>query len=225
MSLWIRPFASVIAAAFLVGAFAAPAADIPDWQGRPPYGKDLMTDSEKKTYWREFLALRTDADRDAYWDAHVEKMKQRAVERGVSMPKMFRKRSTEPKKPRFWGPPYFEEMMTEEEIENYYPSLEAIPDRLDQTRFVAAHIRTMYARALERGVSAPLTVEFDYIFETLGEDPPDLADRPKQPNSASDEEEDDVPQAPTDGGEEEADELSDDGGDDVAASAVEPRVH
>jgi hypothetical protein len=77
----------------------------------------------------------------------------------------------------FWRPPYFEEIMTDEELANYVPALDALPDRLDRTRFVAEHIRTMYFRALERGVSAPSIEPFDDVFETLGEVAPDKPTR------------------------------------------------
>jgi len=185
MSAYIRPLTLTITigmvAVWLAGSFAAPAMAASDWEGHPPYGNDMMTRAERKAYWREFLALPSDADRDAHYEVHIEKMNQRAVERGVSEPLKHRNSSKEPKqKPRFWRAAYFDEIMTEEERDGYAPSLDAIPGRLERSRFVARHIRTMYARAQERGVSAPLADGFDDVFEALGEVPPDLDVRPKR---------------------------------------------
>jgi hypothetical protein len=173
----MRTFATIAATAFALVLMTAPAAARPAWKGHPPYGNDMMTRTERKAYWREFLALETDADRDAYYVVHIERMKQRALERGVSEPEMHRYIDDADRKVVFWRPPYFEEIMTDEELANYVPALDALPDRLDRTRFVAEHIRTMYFRALERGVSAPSIEPFDDVFETLGEVAPDKPTR------------------------------------------------
>ena len=45
-----------------------------------------MSKAERKTYRTEFAALETDAERYQYHNAHVAKMKQRALIRGVSEP-------------------------------------------------------------------------------------------------------------------------------------------
>jgi len=146
------------------------------WVGNPPYGRALMTRAELKTYWREWMALQTDEERRAYWDAHVAKMQQRVAERGLSDPVRETNLAGVAGKVSFWRPPYFQDIMTDEEQRAYRPSLDAIPDRMDRWRFVANHIRTMYARGVERGVSVPSTYDFRDVFEALGELPPDVED-------------------------------------------------
>lgn len=173
----MRPYLIAIAAASLVAVLAAPVAARPPWEGRPPYGRDLMTRAERKTYRLEFQALQTDAERDTYYSEHVEKMKHRAWERGVAEPVVGPNLSDDEQPVTFWRAPYFEDMMTPEERANYAPALDAIPDRLDRWRFVAKHIRTMYARGIERGVTVPPTDRFANVFEALGEEPPDARAR------------------------------------------------
>jgi hypothetical protein len=162
-------------AVILLGAFlGAPVAAREPWERRATaYGRNLMTKEERKAYWREFNALETDSERTAYYNAHVAAMKQRAADRGVSEPEWGPLAPGEESEVTFWRAPYFSDIMTEEEKANYRPSLDAIPDHLDRWRFVAEHIRTMYARGIERGVTVPPTTGFADVFEALGEVPPD----------------------------------------------------
>lgn len=159
------------------------------WVGKPPYGRSLMTRQERKTYWKEFQALETDEERRAYWDAHVERMKQRVIERGVSEPVNQPNLAGVKGDISFWRPPYFQDIMTEEEQLAYRPTLDSISDRLERTRFVAQHIRKMYARGIARGVSVPSTFDFADVFETLGEQPPDAGEGPYRLKRAPDPEE------------------------------------
>ena len=53
--------------------------------GRPT-GVPMMTEEERRTYWKEIQALPTVEEKEAYWLAHIERMKQRALERGVALP-------------------------------------------------------------------------------------------------------------------------------------------
>lgn len=166
----MRSFVHVLAVVLLM---TTPALAKNIWDKRPAYGAGMMSKAEKKTYWREFLSLETDEERQAYWDDHVAKMTQRAVEWGVSPPTLPRILTEEERNLGFWRAPYFQDIMTDEELANYRSDLDAIPDRNDRRRYVADHIRRMQARAKERGISIPSAQEFDDVF-----DPPETADVP-----------------------------------------------
>ena len=161
----MRSFIHALAVLQLVALVATPALARNVWEKRAAHGAAMMTKAEKKTYWREFLALETDAERQAYWDAHVAKMEARALERGVALPDPPKVLTEEERNLGFWRPPYFPEIMTEEELASYRPDLDAIPDREARRRYVADHIRRMQARAEARGVAAPSADEFKDVFD------------------------------------------------------------
>jgi hypothetical protein len=50
------------------------------------YGSQLMTATERSEYQTKIRALKTDSERDAFRLEHHEKMKTRALEKGVTLP-------------------------------------------------------------------------------------------------------------------------------------------
>jgi hypothetical protein len=135
------------------------------WEGRPPYGLSMMTQQERQTYWKELQALPTAEEQEAYWLAHIEKMKQRALERGVELPPPPRRLIPDDQQKARPAAPYFEEIMTDEEIEAYYDGLEALTVPSERKAFIADHIKRMQERGLERGISLPSTADFAYALK------------------------------------------------------------
>jgi len=166
----MRSFVHALTVALLL---ATPALAKNVWDNQAAWGGRMMSSVEKKIYWKDFLALETDEERQAYWDAHVAKMTKRGLEWGVSLPKPRRILTEEERYLGFWRMPYFQEIMTKEESAHYRSDLDAIPDENDRRRYVADHIRRMQARAAARGISIPSARKFDDVF-----DPPETADVP-----------------------------------------------
>jgi len=135
------------------------------WQGRPPYGLEMMTEKERKTYWRELKALSSVEEKEAYWRAHIERMTQRALARGVSLPRPPRRLIPDEEQPVRPKTPYFHEIMTQEEREAYYEGLGKLTVRAERRAFMADHIERMQARGLARGVSLPSAADWAYVFE------------------------------------------------------------
>ena len=136
------------------------------WEGRPPYGLPMMTEGERKTYWAEIQSLPTVEETEAYWRAHIEKMRQRALERGVALPPPPRRLIPDDEQVARPRPPYLDEIMTAEERKAYYETMEAlevVPAERDA--FVADHIERMRARGLARGISLPSTADFTDVLE------------------------------------------------------------
>jgi hypothetical protein len=155
--------------ALLLLALALPAKAREIWEGRPPHGRDLMTRSERKQFWHEFLALETDAERERYWLEHIRKMDRRALEWGVELePANLDGPSNRPLGP--WRPAYFQDIMTDEEKRAYRSDLNAIPDREDRRTYVRNHILRMQLRAAKRGISIPSARRFDDVFDGITAD-------------------------------------------------------
>jgi len=181
----MREFVCVLAGALLFAALATPSfardgkarvvnegkpAEAKEvWDRQPPHGRDLMTRSERREFWHQFLALQTDDERRDFWLAHNAKMDQRALEWGVSLEPA---RDIPPGYVNvgFYRPPYFSDIMTEDEIAHYRSDLDALPDREDRRRYVREHIVKMQVRAAERGVSIPSALEFDDVFDGITAD-------------------------------------------------------
>lgn len=165
----MRVLVHVLAGGLLFAWLAAPVAAREIWEGKPPHGRDLMSPSERRLFWREFLALETDDERRSYWLAHNEAMDRRAEEWGVSL---------EPARTGtggdghigFWRPPYFTDIMTEEEQAKYRTDLDALPVRESRQQYVREHILRMQLRAAERGISIPSARAFDDVFEVTTAD-------------------------------------------------------
>ena len=139
------------------------------WEGRPPYGLPMMTGQERKAYWSELQALPTVEEKDAYWQAHMEKMEQRALERGVELPPRPKRIIPDHEQPRHPRPPYFPDIMTDEEIRAYEETLGGITDLAERKAFIAYHLQKMQARGLARGVSLPGTGDFADVLPYLDE--------------------------------------------------------
>ena len=135
------------------------------WEGQRPYGLSMMTEEERKTYWDKILTLPTVEEKEAYWRAHIEKMEQRALERGVELPRPPRKLIPDSEQPRHPRPPYFPDVMTAEEIRVYEETLNAIKGLPARKAFIADHLEKMQARGLARGVSLPGTADFADVLE------------------------------------------------------------
>ena len=113
------------------------------WEGQPPYGLDMMTAQERQTYWEELRALPTVEEKEAYWLAHIEKMKQRALERGVELPPAPHRLIPDSEQKARPAAPYFDEIMTDEEIEAYFEGLAALKLPSERRAFIADHIKRM----------------------------------------------------------------------------------
>jgi hypothetical protein len=135
------------------------------WEGRPPYGLPMMTEEERKTYWKEIQALSSAEEQEAYWLAHIERMKQRGLARGVALPPPPRRLTPDTQQQARPAAPYFQEIMTDEELEAYYERLGALKVPAERRAFIADHIEGMRARGLVRGVSLPSTANFADILE------------------------------------------------------------
>jgi hypothetical protein len=140
------------------------------WEGQPAFGRALMNEEERRTFWREMNALQTVEEKEAYWQAHIEKMQQRALERGVSIPDPPKKVVPVDEKPVFGRPPYFEEIMTEAELTAYRETERATEDPVARRAFIADHIRRMQARGAVRGVSIPSTTDWNDLLERAAAD-------------------------------------------------------
>jgi hypothetical protein len=160
--------ASVVLVAAATTALAKKPRERQPWEGRAPHGLPMMTEEERKTYWKEILALPTVEEKEAYWRAHIEKMEQRALERGVELPPRPRRLIPDSEQPRHPRPPYFPEIMTAEEIRVYEETLSGIKDLPERKAFIADHLEKMQARGLARGVSLPGTTDFADVLEYRG---------------------------------------------------------
>jgi len=136
--------------------------EYPWTKGKPPFGAPLMTREEKQTYRKEIDALATVAEKSVYWKAHVAAMQRRAVERGVSVQQPVVLPEDVKVKPH--RPPYFNEIMTEEELDRYTEEYQACKTPARKRAFIVEHIRAMEQRSLARGVSAPDTSEWSDIL-------------------------------------------------------------
>ena len=157
----------------LFALFAQTAAAREPWEGRAVYGREMMTRAEIDEYWDTLNALETRDEKLAFYLAEIERMQQRALDWGVGLP--------DPPKYRApgWKPvprpkePYAIGSMTPEEVEQYYATLNGLTVPEERRAFIADHIVRMRARAYERGISAPGTYDWNYVFEN-GEPPPDV---------------------------------------------------
>jgi hypothetical protein len=125
----------------------------------------MMSDEEKRTYWKGIQALPSVEEKEAYWLAHIERMKQRALERGVSLPRPPRRRIPDGEQVPRPAAPYFYEIMTDEEREAYYEGLGKLKLLPERRAFIADHIERMQARGRARGVSLPSAADWAYVFE------------------------------------------------------------
>jgi hypothetical protein len=137
------------------------------WEGQPPYGLPMMTELERKTYWSQLQNLPTVEEKEAYWQAHIEKMKQRALERGVELPPPPRRIIPDELQPRHPRPPYFPDIMTDEEIRVYEETLMGLQDLDERKAFIAQNLKKMQERALARGVSMPATGAYADVLPYL----------------------------------------------------------
>jgi len=161
----MRSVVLAFTASLVLVTSAAPAAAREPWEGRQPYGLPMMTPEERNTYWREIRALPSAEEREAYWLAHIEKMKQRALERGVELPPPPRKLIPDSQQKARPAAPYFQEIMTDEEVEAYYEGLAALTVLSERRAYIADHIKKMQARGRERGLSLPSTADFAYALK------------------------------------------------------------
>jgi hypothetical protein len=150
----------------LVAAAATALAGNP-WEGRAPYGLSMMTEEEREAYWNDLRALSTVEEQQAYWLAHIEKMKQRALERGVELPPPPRRIIPDELQPRHPRPPYFPDIMTDEEIRVYEETLMGLQDLDERKAFIAQNLKKMQERALARGVSMPATGAYADVLPYL----------------------------------------------------------
>jgi hypothetical protein len=71
-------------------------------------------------------------------------------------------------------PPYFEAIMTPEEVDDYHATLAGLDGQPDaKNAYIADHVVRMRERGFERGVSVPGTYDWNYVFES-GSPPPDV---------------------------------------------------
>lgn len=125
------------------------------WNRGIVYGRAMLTIPERREYWAGLNALTSDAEKRAYWEAHIERMQQLAIERGVEIeaPPNAPRRPLDTRK--FSHVPYFREMMTTAEQDAYRDAVWHIHDDQERWKFVASHILRMRKRALDRGVTYP----------------------------------------------------------------------
>jgi len=152
--------------------FAAAAGAREPWENRAPFGYEMMTRDEIDAYRSTLEAFETHDEKLAFWRAHVERMQQKAITWGVQLPDPPKYRVPGAQKPKPGKPPYFETIMTPEEVDAYYAMLSGLPDRADRHAFIASHILAMRKRGHERGVSVPGTFDWNYVFPD-GELPPE----------------------------------------------------
>jgi hypothetical protein len=161
----MRSSVLAFAASFVLLAAATTAVARNPWEGQPPYGVPMMSDEEKRTYWKEIQALPSVEEKEVYWLAHIERMEQRALERGLSLPPPPRRRIPDSEKVALPAAPYFYEIMTDEEREAYYEGLGKLTVLVERRAFIADHIERMQARGRTRGVSLPSAADWAYVFE------------------------------------------------------------
>jgi hypothetical protein len=125
----------------------------------------MMSEEERKAYWEGLQALPTVEEKEAYWLDHVERMEQRALERGVSLPPRPKKLVPDREQVARPAAPYFYEIMTEEEREAYYEGLGKLTVLSERRAFIAGHVLRMQARGRARGVSLPSAADWAYVFE------------------------------------------------------------
>jgi hypothetical protein len=130
------------------------AADGP-WNRGIVYGRTMLTRDERGEYWTALDALETDEEKQAYWEAHIERMQKLALERGVEIekPPNAAKRKLDERK--FSHVPYFRELMTPEELQAYRDTVWHIDADAERNVFVSTHILEMRTRAVSRGVTYP----------------------------------------------------------------------
>lgn len=124
------------------------------WKGQLVYGRDLMTIEERRAYRAGMRRQQTYEDELAYWRAHVEKMQQRAWERGLPIdpaPEVMTPSELERRR----APIFSIGFMTGEEIEAYRAAEADLIAREvpleEYEAFVRAHVEKMRKRAWERG--------------------------------------------------------------------------
>jgi hypothetical protein len=135
------------------------------WEGQVVYGRPMMTSEERQIYWDEILALPTVEEKEAYWTAHIARMQQRALARGVALPPPPRRLIPQSEQLVHQRAPYFGEIMTEEERQTYDKELGALLDLAERRAYIAKNIERMRARGLARGVSLPSTADFSDVLE------------------------------------------------------------
>lgn len=146
----------VFLAALLCTVATVSGAEDPDpWTRGIVYGRELLTEAERRDYWREIQALETEEEKRAYWEAHIERMQQLALERGVAIeaPPNAPRRELDPRP--FSHVPYFRELMTTAEQDAYRDTVFDIHDDDERNRFVSSHILRMRQRAISRGLTYP----------------------------------------------------------------------
>jgi hypothetical protein len=153
--------------------FAQAATARDPWEGRPIYGRELMSRDEIKAYRETLKAFETYDEKAAFWLAEIERMKQRALDAGVALPDPPRYRAPGEKPVPRPKEPYFKEIMTPEEVEQYYDAVRGLPVPAERDAYIAEHIVRMRTRGFERGVSVPSTYEWNYVFENE-QPPPDV---------------------------------------------------
>jgi hypothetical protein len=153
--------------------FAQPAAARDPWEGRPVYGRELMSQAEIDAHRDTLNAFETYDEKVAFWLGEIERMQQRALEWGVELPEPPRYRKPGDKAVTRSREPYFIEAMTPEEIEHYYATLRSLTVPEEQNAFIADHVVRMRVRGFERGLSLPGTYNWNYVFEN-GQPPPDV---------------------------------------------------
>lgn len=166
-----RRFTIVVLSSLVL--FAASAQAREPWEGRVPYGAPAMTRTELKQYWATMNAFETREEKLAFWREHTVAMQQRALDRGISIGDPPKDQSEGEALVRMDKSPYFQEIMTAEEVEDYYATLAGLAEPVDRRAFIADHIVRMRTRGFERGVSVPGTYDWNYVFES-GEPPPDV---------------------------------------------------
>jgi hypothetical protein len=163
---------SIVGLSFI--ALLAPTAAARDpWVGQRVYGYQLMSRDEVIQYQATIRAFETHDEKLAFWRSEIERIQQRAMAWGVQLPDPPRYRALGEERKARDREPYFVDIMTEEEVEEYYSGLEALETVSERRAFKADHITRMRARGFARGISLLGTHDWDYVFEN-GERPPDV---------------------------------------------------
>ena len=153
--------------------FAQTAAARDPWEGQPAYGRALMTRAETNVYWATMKSFETYDEKLAFWFSEMDRMEQRALERGVEPPRRPRYRKPGEKPVPRRQAPYFKDAMAPEEVEQYHAALGGLTTPEERRAFKAEHIVRMRARGFERGLSVPAISGWEYVFEN-GTPPPDV---------------------------------------------------
>jgi hypothetical protein len=120
------------------------------WEGQFLYGKDLLTDAERKAFWRKMRALEKYEDQLALWRVPSAEVQQRAWDRGLTLeepPEIM----APGERARLRRPIYGIELMTNSEIEAYRAK-EARLSWKEQELMRREHAEMMRKRARERGL-------------------------------------------------------------------------